>query len=332
MRRGFWIATVTCLYLATQACGDDDPAADGGADASRDDARRGGKGGTSGKSGAGGKGGVGGSAGGSSEATRAVTIRFKAKINGDDLACGESFANLGTSKVHASVQDFRFFVEQVRLVTSSGDETRVLFDDKPPFQTQDVALIDFTDKQGTCTAGGGTVNTTITGKVLPGDYKGVVFVTGVPETLNHQNLTLAKPPLQDASSYWGWASGYRFIMTGLIVDAADRGTADPADTDAGVVANTGANFVHIGAGACTGTNTGGFTCTRPNRTLIKLDEFDAETDTILADLGKAFEDVDLKDAIECHGAGPECGPVYAAFGLSLESGATLDSQKVFGVE
>ncbi|HET6339895.1 MAG TPA: MbnP family copper-binding protein [Polyangiales bacterium] len=339
MQRWFWIAAVTCLFSATQACGDDDVAADGGTDASRSDAGRGGKGGAGGKAGAGGsagasgsagKSGAGGSAGGGSVATKAVTIRFKAKINDEDLACGKSFANLGTSKVHASVQDFRFFVEGVKLITSSGDEAPVVFDDKAPFQTKDVALIDFTDKQGTCTAGGATVNTTITGKVAPGDYQGLVFVTGVPETINHQNLTDAKPPLQDASTYWGWASGYRFIMTGLIVDAADRG-ADPNDADGGV-ASSGANFVHIGAGGCTGTNTSGFNCTRANRTRIELAEFDAETGTIVADLGKAFEDVDLKAAVECHGPAPECGPVYSAFGLSLDTGTTLDSQKVFRAE
>jgi uncharacterized repeat protein (TIGR04052 family) len=223
-------------------------------------------------------------------------------------------------------------VEDIRLITSSGDEARVVFDDKSPFQTKDVALLDFTDRQGTCTAGGETINTTITGKVAPGDYTGIVFVNGVPETLNHQNLTLAKPPLQDASTNWGWSSGYRFIMTGVIVDAADRNALDPGELDAGVV-SSGANIVHIGAGGCSGTTgAGGFTCTRPYRTRIKLDAFNPEADTIVADLGKVFEGVDLKDAIDCHGPGPECAPAYDALGLNVDTGATVDSQTVFRVE
>jgi uncharacterized repeat protein (TIGR04052 family) len=344
MQRGLWIATVTCLYLATQACGDDDSAADGGADATRNDAGRGGKGGSgsggkggsggaSGKSGAGGSGGKAGSAGdGGVEPTQAVTLRFKAKIGDDDLECGKSFPNQGTSKVHASVQDFRFFVEDVRLITSGGEEARVQFDDKAPFQTKDVALIDFTDRQGTCTAGGATINTTITGKVAPGDYTGIVFVNGVPESLNHQNLTAAKPPLQDASTYWGWASGYRFIMTGVIVDAADR-SAPAGDADGGASSsNNGTNIVHVGAAGCTMTGTTGFTCTRPNRTRIKLDDFNVETSSIVADLGKVFEGIDLKDVVECHGPGPECGPAFAAFGVGLDTGAAIDGQSVFRVE
>jgi hypothetical protein len=99
-----------------------------------------------------------------------------------------------------------------------------------------------------------------------------------------------------------------------------------------VIGNTGANFVHIGAGACTGTSATGYTCARPNRTKVELEGFDAESSTIVADLSKAYEDVDLKDAIECHGPGPECAPVYDAFGLNLETGAARDSQKVFRIE
>jgi hypothetical protein len=95
---------------------------------------------------------------------------------------------------------------------------------------------------------------------------------------------------------------------------------------------TGANFVHIGAGACTGTSATGYTCARPNRTKIKLDDFDLEKSTIVADLGKAYEDVDLKEAIECHGAAPECAPVYDAFGLNIETGQPRNSQKVFRIE
>jgi uncharacterized repeat protein (TIGR04052 family) len=344
MQRVSWIAVVTCLCLGSLGCGDDDTAADGGSDAGKaHEHAGGGHAGASGKagsaggagkagaSGAGGKAGAGGAGGASSsEATQAVTIRFKGKINDDDLACGKSFANLGTSKVSASVQDFRFFVQEVKLVTSSGEDAPVVFDEQAPFQSKDVALIDFTDHQGTCTAGGATINTTIHGKVAPGEYTGIVFVAGVPESLNHQNLTSAKPPLQDSSAYWGWSSGYRFIMTGLIVDAVDR--ADLAAADGGEE-NAGANFVHIGAGACSGTTgAAGFTCSHPNRPRIKLDGFDPETNTILADLGKAFEDIDLKDAIDCHGAGPECSPVYTAFGLNIDTGESIDSQKVFRVE
>ncbi len=328
-RSSRWLAIAACIAVPLQACGDDEPEVDGGADASDAEAGRGGRGGrggsdagTAGRAGGGaGSGGRAGSAGddpdaGSDDDTQAVTIQFKAKVGDKDLRCGEDYADFGSTKKAAQVQDFRFFVEEVRLISRSGEEVRVELDDSAPFQTRDVALIDFTDREGQCSMGGATVNTRITGKVPRGEYTGIVFVNGVPETLNHQNLTLAKAPLQDASTHWGWAMGYRFIMTAIAV-AGDGG---------------GSKFVHIGSGGCTGTNMDGYECARPNRNRVVLTEFDPANDVIVADLGKVFEAIDLGSTIECHGPAPECGPAYAVFGIDLGNGSALGSQQVFRAE
>lgn len=332
-----WFAAVALLMSSVGGCGDDEPAADGGSDHDDDHGKagRGGKGGAGGKggsSGASGKGGAGGSGGtggaGGGGATQAVTIRFKAKIGSEDLECGKSYPNLGKTMQTATPQDFRFFVEELSLIAKSGDKVKVQFDERSPFQTKDVALIDFTNNQGSCTAGGATVNTTITGKVPPGEYSGVEFVNGVPETLNHQNITLAKPPLQDISTYWGWASGYRFVMTGLLVPTATTNTAD----DAGADSTSGSNFVHIGSTACSGGAATGFTCSHPNRNRVKLENFDVDDDVIIADLGKVFADVDLTSGVECHGTGDDCKSAYEAFGVNMDSGEALDTQQVFRVE
>ena len=325
-----WFATLGCLLLGGLACGDDEPTADGGTDASHHQAGRGGKGGAGGggRSGAGGRGGAGGGGGSSAAAGQAVTIRFKAKLGSEDLVCGKSYANLGATKLSATPQDFRFFIEELHLLTGGGEKARVQLDDRTPFQTKDVALLDFTDMRGSCSAGGATVNTSITGTVAAGEYSGVELVIGVPESLNHQNIALAKPPLQDVSTYWGWASGYRFIMAGLLV--LPGGGSDPADADGG--AKPGANVVHIGSVGCSGGNATGFSCSRPNRNRVKLDGFDADEDSIVADLAKVFEKIDLGAAVDCHGPDPECAPAYAAFGIDLESGAALDAQTVFRVE
>jgi uncharacterized repeat protein (TIGR04052 family) len=327
-------AAAVCVLasaLIAQGCGDDeDGAADSGTDSGGDQAGRGGsggRGGAGGRSGAGGRGGQ--SAGQGSDddaglAERSVTIRFKAKIGDEDLACGREYDGLGSSKVQATPQDFRFFVESVKLISKDGAEVPVRFDERAPFQTKDVAFLDFTDGQGSC-APGATTNTTITGKVPVGDYSGIVFVNGVPESINHQNIAVAKPPLQDASTYWGWQSGYRFIMAELLP------TAQP-DADAGVDPTGGASFVHIGTGGCTGANATGFTCARANRNAIKLDDFDPETDTVVADLGKVFANVNLETGLECHGPSPACNALYSALGLELATGKALDAQEVFRVE
>jgi uncharacterized repeat protein (TIGR04052 family) len=330
--------------LAGQGCGDDDTEASG-SDAGTvtggsSAAGKGGAAGKSGAAGAAGKGAAGQSAttagrSGSSAAAGSggdagavadqdVTIRFKAKLGDEDLACGREYTGQGSGKIRATPQDFRFFVQSMKLVAEGGAEVPVVFDDRAPFQTKDVALLDFTDGKGSCAPGENT-NTTITGKVPAGKYRGVVFSNGVPEALNHQNISVAKAPLQDATMYWGWASGYRFIIAEMLP------TDLPAtDTDAG--ASSGASFVHIGASGCAGGNTTGYTCARNNVNEIHLNDFDPETDSIVADLSEVFANVNLETGVECHGPSPACSALYSAIGLDLETGKAVATQSVFRVE
>lgn len=324
-------AAVVCVLASSligQGCGDDDDdsAADGGADTGADQSGSGGAGGRAGSSGRGGSGGRGGQ--GSDDdagvAEQPVTIRFKATVGDEELVCGREYDDQGSSKIKATPQDFRFFVESVKLIAKDGSEVPVRFDERAPFQTRDVALLDFTNGQGSC-APGTTTNTTITGKVPAGEYNGIVFVNGVPESVNHQNIAVAKPPLQDASTYWGWQSGYRFIMAELLP------TTLP-EADAGADPTGGASFVHIGSGGCSGANATGFSCSRANRNAIKLSDFDPENDMVVADLGKVFANVNLETGLECHGPSPACSALYSALGLELATGTARDAQEVFRVE
>jgi uncharacterized repeat protein (TIGR04052 family) len=171
---------------------------------------------------------------------RSVSIRFKAKLGSEDLACGRNYPGQGSTGVTATPQDFRFFVQEVRLLhKEDGREEKVVFDLKPPFQSAQVALLDFTDGSGSCAGSGSSVlNTTLTGKVPAGAYDGIVFVNGVPEELNHAGpAETAEAPLDDVSLFWSWLSGYRFIIAELLpVGAHDGGVADGgAHGDAGNV-------------------------------------------------------------------------------------------------
>ena len=333
MRRHMvWVVAAACGLSG--ACGDDDDAAvvDAGSapDAARDTEPSGRAGssaaGTGGARANAADGGGPSDAGATSKGEQTVEIKFKAKFGGADLACGEWYDNPGISKVRVTVQDFRWFVEEVRLLARDGSEVKVQLDERAPFQTKDVAMLDFTDGTGRCEGGGSVVNTSITGKVPRGEYTGIVFTNGVPEMLNHANITDAKPPLQDTTLYWSWRSGYRFIVTELLIEEGaseieDAGTSDPTS-----------KFMHIGAGGCTETPPN-YTCARPNRSVIRLDDFDPFTDTITADLAKVFENIDLtSQEVQCHGASPVCKPGYEAFGVSFDTGMPQDTQTVFGVE
>lgn len=345
----------TMVLALLLACGDDDnDAADGGKDAgaesnSRHDATkaagRGGSSGSGGRSGggagagAGGESGAGGAAGtsdaGSGGAPDAdsgdmqrVTIRFQGKFGAKKLACGDEYALPGLAGAAVTPTDFRFFVQEVRLISESGKEEPVIFDDRAPAQTRDVALIDLTDDLGRCGSGTTEPNAMITGKVAAGKYTGIAFVNGVPESVNHQDLLAGKAPLDDASTYWGWNNGYRFIMSGL---AVVPGEAD--DADGGVAPLAGNSVVHVGAAGCSGAPQTGFKCSRPNRNHVALKAFNADSNVIVADLEKVFGGLDLSKPLECHGpSSPACGTAYAALGLDASDGSARDMQTVFRAE
>lgn len=273
------------------------------------------------------------SAPGDGGATQPVVIRFKATVGSRELVCGQTYTEQGSTRTTVTPQDFRFFVEQVHLRTPEGREERVVLDEKPPFQTADVALLDFTDQAGSCGDGlATTTNMVLYGRVPPGTYDGVSFVIGVPETLNHAELTASTPaPLTDPSTYWAWLSGYRFFMAALgqpdLSASVDAGT----QLDAGVGATLGHGLVHIGSTACTGSNREP-SCAKPNRAVIRLSGFNPATSTVIADLGAVFAGVDLTGATDCHGDSTPCAPMFQALGIDIATGAPLATQSVFRVE
>jgi uncharacterized repeat protein (TIGR04052 family) len=321
-------AGAALLVMMQIACGDDDPATDAGQDANDETSRagRGGKGGSGGRGGAGGRDEQDSGTGDE----QAITIRFKAKVGNDDFECGRNYAGQGSKGTAVRPRDLRFFVEDVRLIARGGREVPVELDTRAPVQTSDVAIVDFAELAAGCSAGGNLRNLTINGRVPAGDYTGITFSNAVPERLNHQNIATASPPLQDTSTYWGGASGYRFILAEVATEAPPG--SEPDDADGGSGPRFGPTVLHIGSAGCTGSTTNGFTCSRPYRNRVKLDGYDPDSSTIVADLGAVFRNVDLSTPLECHGADPECASAYAAFGLDTADGGALSSQSVFRIE
>lgn len=275
--------------------------------------------------------------------TLSLTLRFKGKVGSEDLVCGHDYANQGSSKVSITPRDFRFFVQEVRLISASGTEVPLALDERLPFQTKQVALLDFTDGEGACTSGAPNTNTIITGTVPADDYTGIVLVNGVSETLNHADPTTAPAPLQAPGASWGWTLGYRFFMAEVErhgLQSADAGAtldAGPvADaggkSDASVPAASGVALFHLGSTGCDGTPGGGIRCTNPNRAEVRLTGFHASSSTIVADLGAVFATADLAGDVQCHGAGPTCAPMFEQLGIDLASGASLPTQRVFRLE
>lgn len=296
------------------ACGGDDTDSDSSRvqDAGSRDAEvaSAGKGGT----------GNGGSSGSSAKARqKSVTIRFRGAIADRDFSCRERYEAVGSKQTTVVPADFRFYVQDLKLIDAAGKEVPVELETRAPWQTADVALVDFEDMQGRC-HGTRETNTEITGVVPEGTYKGVVFTNGVPEALNHLEQSKQPPPLDITELYWAWLSGYRFMVAELQQEEV------AADQDAGL-ALPGIGLMHIGSTACTRDKG----CSKPNRNLVRLMDFDPAEDVIVADIGAIFAATDLSQDMQCHAADAICAPMFEHMGVGFKDGKSLDKQSVYRV-
>lgn len=60
-----------------------------------------------------------------------------------------------------TISDFRFYIQNVRLVDKKGKETPVNLVSDGKFQTEKVALLDFENGEGNCSGGTKELNTII---------------------------------------------------------------------------------------------------------------------------------------------------------------------------
>ena len=243
-----------------------------------------------------------------------VEIRFRPQIFERKFACGETYDALGAKQSRVQPVDLRFYVQDLALIDADGNRVPVQLDVRDPWQTKQVALIDFQDDQGAC---GGTpeTNDRITGNIPPGDYRGVVFSNGVPAALNHEDPVKLPAPLQVSDLSWGWLSGFRFLVAEL------RNTE-----------GMGMGMLHIGSTACAGS--GGRTmCANPNRNRIELNDFDPSTDEIIVDLGELFAETDLTMLSQCHGFSVQqaCPALFERLGVDMDTGRPLPEQRVYRV-
>jgi uncharacterized repeat protein (TIGR04052 family) len=245
-----------------------------------------------------------------------VSIQFAAAVGGEDFACGQTYANQGTAGTSVTPRDFRFYVQDVRLINAAGQDVPVTLDVRAPWQTATVAMLDFEDGQGACLGGDAGTNAVITGTVPAGTYVGVAFRNGVPEDLNHDDPTTLPAPLQSPGMHWSWLSGFRFMRAQL---SQSGGAAQQA--------------FEPGSTGCSGDPVAGtVVCSRPNRNEVRFGAFNATTNTIVADIGAIFAQLNLSQTNECHGTDAVCETMYTALGVNFSTGAALAAQQVYRVE
>lgn len=275
------------------------------------------------------------------QATQAVRIRFAGQVNGKPFSCAEKYTQIGTTASEIQPQDFRFYVSQVRLRNDKGQEVPVQLEQDGKWQFQNVALLDFEDKSGSCDSGTPDTRYEITGVVPAGNYTGLSFDLGVPFDLNHQDMNRAASPLNLTSMFWVWRYGYKFARLDFKSSGLPQGFA-----------------LHLGSTACTGTAPTAHTmrvqheghdhdaapaaesntvapvsCANPNIATVSLPAYTG-TQTVVADLGRLLAKTDVnvnqpESAAGCMSS-PDDGDCSGIFGqLGLPFPSTMRQEQTF---
>ncbi|MBL0213862.1 MAG: metallo-mystery pair system four-Cys motif protein [Myxococcales bacterium] len=259
---------------------------------------------------------------------RAVTINFKPMVGTQAFACGTNYPSMGSVPTTITPRDFRFYAYDFKLLAANG-ETSALTLDQNEWQNQNVAMLDFENFTGGCMDGTPATNLKVTGMVANGTYRGISFRVGIPDTMNHKDLTTAPAPLNASSLFWDWNFGHIFLAVVTHADIPASGT-NPAGTND--------HYFHVGSTGCTGDATMGqaVTCTNVNSPLVEVIGFDPLTMPVIADFAAPLTNVDLKTAAGCHSfpsstAFPsDCDFPFDSVGLNFVTGSmTPTTQKMF---
>ncbi|MFN8632968.1 MAG: metallo-mystery pair system four-Cys motif protein [Chloroflexota bacterium] len=281
-----------------------------------------------------------------------VEVHFRAMVGEEPFACGQRYGGIGTTGATVLPSDFRFYVSDVSLLDAGGNAVPLALEQDGRWQFQNVALLDFENKNGPCANGTEETRDLVIGTVPAGTYTGLRFTLGVPFDLNHQDSTIAPSPLNLTSLFWTWQAGYKFFRVDLEPDRAampamgmpkpDGAAAKPhgaAPAGHGADPSTGW-AIHLGS---TGCQAGSMMqapadCTNPNRSTVEFASFDHANGVVVADLktllaGANVETNQPESAFGCMSApnDGDCASIMASFGLPF-GGAPSPGQTLFRVQ
>lgn len=256
-------------------------------------------------------------------ADRPIALRFDGVAGNTPVACGDSLiSGLGSGSVNGKLTDFRFYLSEAFLVRSDGVEVPL----KPPANDawtytdasgNSVTLIDLEDATGAC-ADEGTPETNpwLRGSVPAGKYVGMRVTMGVPYALNHSNPTVAAAPLDNVAMSWSWLTGRKYAKI-EIGQPALQAWKSPVF------------YVHLGATNCSGNPAlGTVVCNKPNRSLLRFDSLNPDTQRVLVDVRALLSGTDI--TINQRGAGGcmsdatdlDCLHVFEAMGIDWRTDGT----------
>jgi hypothetical protein len=123
-------------------------------------------------------------------------VHLNATMNGAPFALNQPFK--GPEGLRMTVEDFRFYLSDITLNDSSGQQA-----------TTEIALLDFTEDQ-----------TVFSMRIAPGQYQNLRFAVGVPPALNGIGINGFNPAAYPAGHplnvqngmYWTSNTGYVFLI------------------------------------------------------------------------------------------------------------------------
>jgi uncharacterized repeat protein (TIGR04052 family) len=255
---------------------------------------------------------------------QAVDIKFAAMAGDQPVACGTLIDGLGTTAQAAQLQDFRFFVSEVKLTRADGKSVAVKLAKNSAYRyTRNgvgVTLIDLENGAGDCAVDGTRgMNASVRGTVPHGKYVGVSWSVGVPFALNHTDAAATPAPLNSVAMGWSWQIGHKFTK----IEVSDPGGATGSWTSKTF-------YVHLGSAGCEGNPATGqaVKCGAPNRPAVRLKKFNPAKQQVAVDLKAVLAGTDVtanqSGAPGCMSeqTDPECGSVFKAFGVDWKADGT----------
>ena len=225
-----------------------------------------------------------------------VNIEFAVTAGGLPFQCGRVVDNLGKEGASLAITDMRFYIHDVRLINGQGEAQPVTLVDDGVWQKDGVALLDFEDG---CANGTRQLNSRVQGQSVDGSYTGIQFRIGIPNQLNSPRTVLENrgSPLNQASLFWSWRSGYKFMRV---------------DTD------SDSFRFHLGSVGCDDD----FNCRFENIPTITISGFEWQTQVVHLDIDYLLEETNVGENTDGTAPGcmgdqddPECRGIFARLGL-----------------
>lgn len=257
-----------------------------------------------------------------------VQLQFAAYAGTQPIKCGDVINDLGTSAKKVQIQDFRFFISNVKLIRADGSSEMLKLpaNDDYHYTSGDgshrVTLVDLEQKDGAlCKVGTETLNPIITGTVPAGNYVGVEMQLGVPAAINHSySLDAGTPAVLRTDVHpgmsWSWRGGRKFTKIELKQDPSDKTEWENGKSVA---------LLHLGSTGCVGNPAKGIAvsgCKAPNRLPLRFASFNPQQQQIAVDVKALFADNDVgseKSGGVCMSGptDPACPGIFKALALSF---------------